>query len=60
MCARLYLWGLFLLKKMSDNPESHHIGFISNQRHDMYITSQLNILEEKIVSYQKLFVKKIL
>ena len=37
---------------MTDKTESHHIGFILNHRYDIYITSSLNILEEKMYHLQ--------
>ena len=48
------------LNNMIDDPEIHHIGFILNHRHDMYITSPLNIMEETCVSLPKQFVKKMI
>ena len=41
-------------------PNKHHIGFILNQIHDMYITSPLNIMEETFQSFTNLFVNKML
>ena len=43
-----------------ENPKRHHIGFIFNQIHDMYITSPLNIMKETFVSFPNLFVKEML
>ena len=43
-----------------ENPKKYLIGFILNQRHDMYITSSLGIMEENIVSFLELFVSKMI
>ena len=43
---------------MTDITKGHYIGFIFNQRHEIHITSPLNILEETFLSHPKLFVKK--
>ena len=43
---------------MTDKTESHHIGFILNHRYDIYITSSLNILEEKMYHLQN-YLKKL-
>ena len=48
------------INNMTDNPKINHVFFILNQRHEMYITSLLNITEEKFVSLPNLSVKKIL
>ena len=48
------------LNNMTYKTKIHNIGFILNQRHEMYITSLLNITEEKFVSFPNLSVKKIL
>ena len=52
--------GCVYFNNMTDNPESHNIGFILNQRHDKYITSPLNITEEKLYHIQNYLLKKIL
>ena len=45
---------------ITDKPKIYHVGFILNQRDDMYITSPLNILEETYVPFPKIFFKKFL
>ena len=45
---------------MTDNTKKHHIGFLLNQRHDIYIKSLLNIMDQNFVSLPKLFVNKML
>ena len=36
------------------------VGFILNQRHDMYITSPLKIMEENLYHFQNYLLKQIL
>ena len=43
---------------MKDNPKTYHIGFIFNQKHDMYIISLLNIMEEVFVLFPNLYLNK--
>ena len=45
---------------MTDKPKRHHIGFILNQMHDMYVTPPLNITEVTFAQFSELFVKNIL
>ena len=60
-CITDYTSGDYVyFNQMIENPESHNIDFILNQRHDIYIISQLKIMEETFLSYQKVPVKKIL
>ena len=40
-------------KNMTYNSNIYNIGFILNQRHNMCITSLLNIMEEKVVFLAK-------
>ena len=54
-CMAAYNYGDYVyFNNMTDNPGRHHIGFIFNQRHGMYITSPLNILEEIFVLFPEL------
>ena len=45
------------LNNMKDQTKIHHIGFILNHRHDIYITSPLKIMEEKFVSFPEISIK---
>ena len=42
---------------IKDKPQRRHIGFILSQRHDMYITQPLKIMEGTFVSFPKQIVK---
>ena len=44
---------------MTDKPKKHYTGFVLKQRHDMYITSQLKIIEGKYVLLPKILCKKL-
>ena len=45
---------------MTDKYKTNNIGFILNQRHEMYIISLLKIMEETFLSFPKIFVKMFL
>ena len=60
-CVEAYTSGDYVyFDNIKDNPKRHHIGFILNQKHDMYIKSPSKITEETFVLLQILFGKKIL
>ena len=45
---------IFIIKNMTYMPNKHHIGFILNKIHNMYITSRLNIIVEMFELFPKL------
>ena len=60
MCQLIPLVIMFIKKNLTDIPNKHHIGFILNDIHDMYITSTLKFTDKIFESLPNLFVDKML